>query len=467
MKARYEDLTQTTDRARKQQFRTEYAKGNFDLQTVTSNFAVFTHKNWHEPQTSAASKNWKAHISIRQEDLPRAWDLIYDLLSKHAKQFKVVDLNKLQTKSERHLKEHAEAEERHRLFTENYLQRNFATPQLEERAHSLCSAEELGELARKKTTLPPTEYNTELYEKISQKYAQDCARKQLIIAEDRRMAEGMQISIYMLPGKEYKHQELFKQIERVLIENDIRPGNPYQTDRILGQYVSVRHPGSEYQEAVTVENYNPDGEEDPFEELLVNRIQELEALMARDIARLRAFATHDRMTETERHNTTVKNELGDFLYVKLNEFSNKSTQDKIQGIQQFQGEVANAISSADSLLKYDAEWKPFLKNFALLLSGFGTLHAIASFASRIVSGRYLFFDDKESVFTAPKAPVSSVPAAESPPTLALSETENHAGKYRAKVSSMRSEGGTDDEELREDNSKDYKEPLLRSSSINL
>ncbi len=463
MRARYTDLIQTNTALRRD-FRAQYERSKFDLSTITSNFAVFTDKSWGAAQTGAAAKNWKAHISVHPDDLPRAWDLIYPLLYKDANQFKVVDTNKLRAKSEQHFKAFAEGQRKLESLNEDFLRGRLNGPELESLAERLFPAEEYASLIAKRRSELPEEYKKELYTKIHEKYAIDNIQMRQVIEEDRRLAQGMQISIYMLPGEEEDHHDLFEEIETVLVENNIRPGIPYATDRKLGHFISIRHPGvQQYRDAVTVENYNPDNQIDPFEGLFAQSIQDFEALVRRNVQLLRSFNTHELMSETERHNTEVKNDLGIFLQVKLDEFSRKSIQEKAQGISDFQSEFYDALDAADSILKNDSN-NALFKNLGLLLTGIGTLCALLSLATRVVTGHYLLFDDKESVFTPPRPPIYSSPDPGGPSRIALSESENHVEKYKERVSAIKSGVQSEGEGLGVLDSESLKEPLLRSPS---
>src|SRR5690606_32445569 len=71
----------------------------------------------------------------------------------------------------------------------------------------------------------------ELYNYVERKYAERVVKAKQVVEEGKRMAEGMQITIYMLPGTEKAHQELLGDIENILLENNIRPGSIYRTDR--------------------------------------------------------------------------------------------------------------------------------------------------------------------------------------------------------------------------------------------
>lgn len=481
MRARYTDLVQTNTAVRRQ-FRSEYEASQFDLST-TSNFAVFTHKSWRGDQTHAASKNWKAHISVHPEDLPKAWDLIYPLLYKHANQFKVVDLNKLNTIYQKHRSEYVDLESRRKALNDSLMAGTLERTALEGQAQRYLPAEEYRFIVGKRGTLSPEAYKKELFKHLDNQFATDLINRRVILEEDRRLAEGTQISIYMLPGEEEKQQKLYDEIEQLLIENKIRPGTPYATDRQLGHFVSIRHPGvSIYHDAVTATSYNPENQEDPFEEFFDRSMLEFEEMVQQSIQLLKSFKTHELMSETERHNTLVKNNLGIYLERILSEFQGKPLPEKIEYLEEFQDEFYDIVDEADSLLKNDSN-KAIAKNIGLLFTGIGTLFALASLASRLVTGRYLFFDDKETVFTPPRPAIYSSPDPGSPSSIVSFEPENHVEKYKQQVSSIRPPevrsikerhqearrkeeyDETEADEMSQSDS--LKEPLLRRSSFNI
>jgi hypothetical protein len=57
---------------------------------------------------------------------------------------------------------------------------------------------------------------------------------------------------------------LAQEIGKEFQEKGIRKGTIFKTDKPLSEYVSYRHPGKEYQDAVAVDSYNPDNVPDPL-----------------------------------------------------------------------------------------------------------------------------------------------------------------------------------------------------------
>ncbi|CEK12017.1 hypothetical protein [Legionella hackeliae] len=77
----------------------------------------------------------------------------------------------------------------------------------------------------------------------------------------------MQFTIYISPGFEKECQKTLEKIEEHLLNAKIRPGIIFPTDRQLGIYSSIRHPGKWYYHKATdvnLETYNPGNIDDPF-----------------------------------------------------------------------------------------------------------------------------------------------------------------------------------------------------------
>src|SRR5207253_10811532 len=81
-----------------------------------------------------------------------------------------------------------------------------------------------------------------------------------------RMAQGMQITIYIREGGEKQAQELMKKVERAFRKASLIRGVIDKSDRPLGRYCSVRNDGSgvNYRSHDQVTGYNPTGAKDPF-----------------------------------------------------------------------------------------------------------------------------------------------------------------------------------------------------------
>lgn len=77
----------------------------------------------------------------------------------------------------------------------------------------------------------------------------------------------MQFTLYVQPGLEKECQNTLEEIEEHLVRGQIRPGKIFATDRQIGIYSSIRHPGKWSYHTATdahLETYNPDNVDDPF-----------------------------------------------------------------------------------------------------------------------------------------------------------------------------------------------------------
>jgi hypothetical protein len=86
------------------------------------------------------------------------------------------------------------------------------------------------------------------------------------IADLARLAQGMQITVYVPEGGELRTQDLLRKIEKKLSAADVMEGVIHQSDRPLGKYCSVRNDGGAagYMAHDQVTGYNPSGVPDPF-----------------------------------------------------------------------------------------------------------------------------------------------------------------------------------------------------------
>lgn len=378
------------DKEKKQQNAATYNQENSKFEVASGTFAVFTNTKWGDAEKEAANQNWKAHISIATPDLAKAWDLIYPLLAQHADQFKIIDANRLKEAGELHRTELEKARGTLSEFVRKYMSNELDNSELLTLAKR-CSYE--------RSEWEKLINNREgLFNFINQRYSEAVAKAEQTIEEDKRMAEGMQITVYIQPGREKEHQQLLEKIEELLLKNDIKPGIIYKTDRALGHFSSIRHPGKEYHDAVQVQTYNPDNAPDDFKHLKAPKIADFEAQLRDKISILRGFEITNTMNDTEKHNVRVKHTLAGHLEKKLNVFSKKDIQTKIKHLNNFNNNCIEEVKTADQALKNDQEWKPLLKNLALLFSGIGTLAVVVSIGFKLSTGRYGAFDNKEKLF---------------------------------------------------------------------
>jgi hypothetical protein len=208
---------------KKEDFQKSYNAYNEKFTVEMGKFVVFTHREMKEDDLDRVNHVWKAHISIHPEDLAYAWSFIYSKLEKNALTFKIAD-KKIVQEVLKYLKSVSVFLNKNQSFTDDELSKLMGEPT-------------------------------------------DRVKIQNGIIQNQRLLQGMQVTIYIFPGTEKIFESVLTDIETILIKNGIRPGQIYPTDRRLGEFSSVRHPGNQYTDAITVENYNPDNVLDPFHDL--------------------------------------------------------------------------------------------------------------------------------------------------------------------------------------------------------
>ncbi|WP_115712776.1 hypothetical protein [Legionella sainthelensi] len=383
MLSKYEQLI--GDESNKFKFQEQYNADNIKFKLDLRHFAVFTNRKWAKTERRQSDSNWKAHISIHHEHVGKAWDLIYPILHQYADQFKVVDMDLL--------------ENRLRDYKNNYNREELAFKDFT----NSCRSKTLDELRNiaKIFVRNPADYENlttkELSEYISAKYAEKVASLYKLVQEAERMKHGMQITIYMLPGKEEESKQLMYKIEKVLIKNEIPPGSIYKSDMPIGKYSSVRHPGKvDYQAAVDVKNHNPNNEPDPFLEPIHTYLYNLELT----IEKLNSYKNTNDMSEIQKNNVQVKNNLGTKLKNNLDTYLRHHYSEEMRAskLDELKNICIQDIKEADKNIKHDKEWKPLLKNLALILSGIGLVAALVSLYFRHTTGRYGVFDNKEKLY---------------------------------------------------------------------
>lgn len=230
---------------------------SFYLKNAT--FAMFTHKNWRGELHEEASTNWKAHISVHPDDLACAWQIVYPILHQHTEQFKIINSQKLIKAMEIQQAYLEETIGNYEAFIRDYSKPLAALPALKQLAAQLShSATDYRDIA--------DEDKEGWFTYVKSKFSEQITKARQQVEEGARLAQGMQITIYMRPGTENKHRKVLQDIESCLAINHIRAGVIYPTDRQLGTYTSIRHPGMNYHDAVAASNYNPDNLRDPFNE---------------------------------------------------------------------------------------------------------------------------------------------------------------------------------------------------------
>ncbi|MFC3909064.1 hypothetical protein ACFORL_08255 [Legionella dresdenensis] len=225
------------------------------------------------------SRNWKARLSIHPEDMDKAWEIILPFLYKEDIHFKVANLNAIekfkngrQERLNRLVEEYNQflqnADSQDIRLLKNTFQRRY---------------QQLGTSTSSKWRLISFVQNY-LIKLMSFFYQYTLNRESLFahtkniyerlidlgkqkVTNSLRFYEGMQFTLYMLPGVEKECQNTLEEIEDNLLRAKIRPGGIFPTDRQIGVYSSIRHPGKwSYHNATdaNLETYNPDNINDPF-----------------------------------------------------------------------------------------------------------------------------------------------------------------------------------------------------------
>lgn len=225
-------------------------------------------------------KNWKARISIHPEDLDKAWEIIFPLLAKENVLFKVTNRNFTEEfskgrkmKLDKLLKEHEHYSKHKRTLTIESLRQLHGSLHQNFETYKHNQWRLMAFIQRCWAKLSGLVYNLTLSkERLSARteYLYQCLinlRKERS-SNSLRFCEGMQFTIYIRPGDEKNCQDMLESIEIELINQKIRVGKIFPTDRQIGIYSSIRHPGKWYYHEATsseLETYNPDNVEDPFD----------------------------------------------------------------------------------------------------------------------------------------------------------------------------------------------------------
>lgn len=230
-------------------------------------------------RSQQVNTNWKARISIHPEDMDKAWEIISARLYKNKMSFKVVNgnfiaqfkynrLNRLTAlMDEYHQFLHAATSQDIKSLRQTYYQ---IYQQLD--SFSYSSSPYLAFFQMHLTTLiaffKQVNLNqADLFACTQNMYERLIVLRQQKVKNSSRFDEGMQFTIYISPGFEQNCQNILEEIEHGLINAGIRAGTVFATDRQIGVYSSIRHPGKcTYYSAtdVSLESYNPDNIDDPF-----------------------------------------------------------------------------------------------------------------------------------------------------------------------------------------------------------
>jgi len=85
----------------------------------------------------------------------------------------------------------------------------------------------------------------------------DCELFQIVNLK-KNPAEKHQITIFVVPGQEYKYRLALSEIDYVLKHHHIHPGIPTKTDKMIGVYSAVRFIPAKETIAGLANSYNPD-----------------------------------------------------------------------------------------------------------------------------------------------------------------------------------------------------------------
>ncbi|KTC68377.1 hypothetical protein Lbir_2979 [Legionella birminghamensis] len=225
------------------------------FQLAAGVFMLFTRKDWQGKQIQTLEDNWKAHISVSSGQLAEAWNLLYPLLHNKAGKFKIINQELLSEAIDVNQKKLDYARQEYQRFLTSYHSNQMGHSETLDLAYQLSP--DPSQIPKVSTTKKLREY----IEKRFQDYINDLAAK---VEENQRLSKGMQITVYIPPGEEENYQNLLIEIEARLSREEIKPGEIYPSDRQLGIYTSVRHPGKNHVMAVGAASYNPDQIPDPF-----------------------------------------------------------------------------------------------------------------------------------------------------------------------------------------------------------
>jgi hypothetical protein len=248
---------------KKAQVQAEFERNQHERFTLkNSTFAVFSDKSLSDEEKKELDSSWKVHISIEPDDITSAWDIIYPMLHDSAAQFKIVNMMRAKERMDHNQMQLEAVKQQKNQFMAEFSEGKGSLDALKLQASMLCQGRD--EYA------PYLENPDKLYELVLQKYEQRVEQQEKIVEENARIINGMQVTIYIPPGDEVKMYDLAKHIEGHLKEAGIKPGSIHQSDKTLGDFVSYRHPGIEYQDAVDVSSHNPDGVADPIAKVVAS-----------------------------------------------------------------------------------------------------------------------------------------------------------------------------------------------------
>ncbi len=245
----------------------------------TSSFIHFSPWRMQSRSYRGIGTNWKARLSIHPEDMNKAWEVTLPFLYQKGISFKVANLNAIekfkkgrQERLERLIEEYNQFVQNSNSQDIKYLKNIFHRKYQQLGAYSHSEWRLISFVQTYLTQLTSFFYqytlNREnLFARTQNIYERLIDLRKQKVTNSLRLYEGMQFTIYILPGLEKECQNTLEEIEDNLVRAKIRPGKIFPTDRQIGIYSSIRHPGKwRYHKATdtNLETYNPDNIDDPF-----------------------------------------------------------------------------------------------------------------------------------------------------------------------------------------------------------
>lgn len=232
---------------------------------------------WHIQKRSYRS-NWKARFSIYPEDMDKAWEIIFPVLYAKNTPFKVVNRNAIEKFKNGREEKLRKTIDEYDQFLHSYaqdinsLRNTYYRIYQELNAYNLSSWRLIAVFQTYLTKLTgffnQLNLNRDnLFELTKSVYELLIDLRKQKVKNSLRFFEGMQFTIYIVPGLEAECQNMLEEIEHNLITAGVRAGVVFPNDRQIGIYSSIRHPGKWAYHVATdpmLETYNPDSVEDPF-----------------------------------------------------------------------------------------------------------------------------------------------------------------------------------------------------------
>lgn len=231
------------------------------------------------PSYRGINTNWKARLSIHPDDMDKAWEIIFPILCEKNAHFKVANRNAIerfkngrQEKLEKLIDEYNQFLHNSNALDIKFLRHTYYRLSQELAAYSNSQWRLISFAQTYLTKLTSffiqLNLNREnLFAHTKNVYERLIELRKQKVENSLRLYEGMQFTIYILPGFEKKCQNMLDEIEVGLVREGVRSGRIYPTDRQIGIYSSIRHPGKwSYHKATdfNLETYNPDNIDDHF-----------------------------------------------------------------------------------------------------------------------------------------------------------------------------------------------------------